>query len=1048
MDFLFSPAPGVTSANVVESAQLIIIPVTSPNTPNASTADLLKENRHYDSLGMYGETHIYLNSCPHLRWGGYPGIPSSKVTCDNAEKPYGSHQQLVSAPSEHTDAAAVARAPRAHAYTDVVGAPSEHDIDAATVARAPPAHAYTDVIRRVRGFDTYSSSTPNPPPSTVNAANRDRIQAAEKHRGRNSQNRNRGTRPHQERLAAAEHVVAAIELNFVIWPFVIQCDITSSYEGHAPPKPKFNERKFGAVVDLLSKHNLIFPVNLTPDTPEPWKVIDRVLHEHLRTHEFKLKRSDKDDGNTFNSLAWDVLGRKTKAQENFQTGLAALGNFTVQFLNRQATEVKIESTGRKLSCVLLAPTEGNLRGPVSNLDRDAPLCHLAHACFPWRLLAHFKWLNLKTNVQGSRCINRECPNRNSLRRRRSPSTTPNARNVRQRPTNSKEETDEERSSDDRSPSPRAPRRHFAKPDYMEVSDDEDMNDDEDDDEDDGDVPAELAMPKADIEEEEFEEDDEVQIVNPPRGDDMAIERDGHLIDDSLYDPVESPVLNNLRALLDNDDDEQKLLRLDMKTLEAWQNHLRAQSGQETFTIQAPTFKEASQTLIDMVRVWRIEVDDRKNKPAHLTMGAGPHQYQPIPPVECEIKSWRGLLTPLRPFVLGEEAAGANGDGPAQSIYQGALTMRLNDSKRWVSFQGTYSSLNFGHPPGLHPTRGKVEFQVDGSLTALVMIQLLVEPHPINPFLVYAALFNSPACLEFLLHPYKDYHPNHLLAMIQDKSTRDTFAAALVFPVGEKLDPAKIAKNLVCQRAVEKDLSPAGLFMDPLDEAQHKNFMHLILSDLLIGTGKPWEHDQFLAFTEGLRMHTLIGSLVTDVGFDTQNDMYLYTFKLVSTLWNNRIESYYDVFNRISFRYGCERQHEREARLYAQLFIIRFYRWIRGKGHPRQLVGSVVAKDKYESSLKSPHTTRAEVFWKAVSDMVVLPPNKDQDVTLRLKYMPSLLPSRHRASVVIHTCFKEMSIVLDPDVKNLLLEPNDKAQTIFDLWFHVLMASSANDYNAI
>lgn len=48
----------------------------------------------------------------------------------------------------------------------------------------------------------------------------------------------------------------------------------------------------------------------------------------------------------------------------------------------------------------------------------------------------------------------------------------------------------------------------------------------------------------------------------------------------------------------------------------------------------------------------------------------------------------------------------------------------------------------------------------------------------------------------------------------------------------------------------------------------------------------------------------------------------------------------------------------------------------------------------------------------------------------------------------HTCFKEMTIVLDPDVNNLLLEPNDKAETIFDVWFHILMASSGNDYNTV
>jgi hypothetical protein len=198
------------------------------------------------------------------------------------------------------------------------------------------------------------------------------------------------------------------------------------------------------------------------------------------------------------------------------------------------------------------------------------------------------------------------------------------------------------------PSPQAPRGHFAKREYVDVSDDDDIDDDEDD----GNVPID---PKADIEEEEVEEDDEVQIVEPPRGDDMEIERDGDLTDNSLYDPVESPILDNVRALLEEDGlanaDKEKLLRFDMKNLEEWQNRIRAQSDQETFKIDAPSFEEASQTLIDMVRVWRTEVDDRKNKPAELMMEAGPHQYEPIPPVKCEIKSWRALLTPLRPFFL-------------------------------------------------------------------------------------------------------------------------------------------------------------------------------------------------------------------------------------------------------------------------------------------------------------------------------------------------------------------------------------------------------------
>ena len=186
---------------------------------------------------------------------------------------------------------------------------------------------------------------------------------------------------------------------------------------------------------------------------------------------------------------------------------------------------------------------------------------------------------------------------------------------------------------------------------MEVSDDEDTDNVEVD----GDIPTEVAMPEADIEEDELEDDDEVQIVEPPCSADMEIEKDSNLTDDSLLDPVESPILDNLRALLDNNrsgnGDKQNYLRFGMESLEDWQNHICAQSDQQTFTIHAPSFEEASKMLIDMVRVWRMEVDNRKNKPAHLMMEAGPHQYQPIPPIECGINSWQALLTPLRPFFL-------------------------------------------------------------------------------------------------------------------------------------------------------------------------------------------------------------------------------------------------------------------------------------------------------------------------------------------------------------------------------------------------------------
>ena len=70
----------------------------------------------------------------------------------------------------------------------------------------------------------------------------------------------------------------------------------------------------------------------------------------------------------------------------------------------------------------------------------------------------------------------------------------------------------------------------------------------------------------------------------------------------------------------------------------------------------------------------------------------------------------------------------------------------------------------------------LDWKVDGSLTALVMIQLLLEPYPIDPFLVYAGFFDNSRCFDFLLRPYHEYKPQHLLAMIRDEGTSKSKAS--------------------------------------------------------------------------------------------------------------------------------------------------------------------------------------------------------------------------------------------------------------------------------
>lgn len=119
--------------------------------------------------------------------------------------------------------------------------------------------------------------------------------------------------------------------------------------------------------------------------------------------------------------------KKSKDKLDFKLGLVVDGDLTLEFLAAEAIEVPIEEGGPKAPCLLLgrqppshsifrlpsssprlAPMHGNLRGPVT----DGPLSNPDHACFPWRLLACYKWLELKSNKDGKDCISGECPSEN------------------------------------------------------------------------------------------------------------------------------------------------------------------------------------------------------------------------------------------------------------------------------------------------------------------------------------------------------------------------------------------------------------------------------------------------------------------------------------------------------------------------------------------------------------------------------------------------------------------------------------------------------------
>jgi hypothetical protein len=139
---------------------------------------------------------------------------------------------------------------------------------------------------------------------------------------------------------------------------------------------------------------------------------------------------------------------------------------------------------------------------------------------------------------------------------------------------------------------------------------------------------------------------DLETMEPPKKDqaavqDMAIDdvidvdKMDFQADEYLSDEVKSPVLENLTRELNRSHNILEDIR--MTDTQEWQRRIRAQSGEQDFEIEAPSPATAAGALIDLV----------KTLSSHIALDL----YKPDPPIVCNIKSGRGLLTPMRPFKM-------------------------------------------------------------------------------------------------------------------------------------------------------------------------------------------------------------------------------------------------------------------------------------------------------------------------------------------------------------------------------------------------------------
>jgi hypothetical protein len=138
-----------------------------------------------------------------------------------------------------------------------------------------------------------------------------------------------------------------------------------------------------------------------------------------------------------------------------------------------------------------------------------------------------------------------------------------------------------------------------------------------------------------------------------------------------------------------------------------------------------------------------------------------------------------------------------GNGPAALAYQEALSTRVKNSQRWnMVGDGTYYTLDLSLSSDYVRSDTLQEYTLDGVLTALLIIHLLIEPSPVSPLLLYAAVCNSTDwCMTNLPLEY-------LLAWILDRKMREDISIIHALEPDNVISPFQYSTNPVAFRSAE------------------------------------------------------------------------------------------------------------------------------------------------------------------------------------------------------------------------------------------------------
>ena len=144
------------------------------------------------------------------------------------------------------------------------------------------------------------------------------------------------------------------------------------------------------VYQKLTEHHLVFDLTMPGDAEHPWRIINDNFLAHCVAQGLHLHRKEGDNGQTFNSLLWDLLTQGTVRDgvTHYKTQPCFAAGFSMAHLRRMAV-VDPETAQSKSLHILckdldihsLFIIDKRLDPIKSHISKDA------HPCFAWCIFA-------------------------------------------------------------------------------------------------------------------------------------------------------------------------------------------------------------------------------------------------------------------------------------------------------------------------------------------------------------------------------------------------------------------------------------------------------------------------------------------------------------------------------------------------------------------------------------------------------------------------------------------------------------------------------------